>query len=308
MAGLSVDERVLHLREAAEAVGLTASEVVLPADPELQVNGLAFHLLDWGGTSQTPVLFLHGGSLTAHTWDLVCLSLRDEYRCFALDLRGHGDSSWSPDGDYSLGAYAADVEGVVEALGLDRFILVGMSLGGAIALTYAGRHAVRLAGLVIVDTGPEGRPSGRARIANFVSHDRELPSIEDFVTRAMAFNPRRQPELLRRSLLHNLRETPTGAWTWKWDPRLRRPRDPGDADRRRAGLWDAVSLITCPTLVLRGGDSDVFHDEDAERLAAALPRGAWVRIDGAGHTVQGDRPVATASTLRTFFASIGDGA
>src|SRR5207249_1787950 len=105
MVTFGVDERVQHLSEAAELAQMSLAEVVLPTERQLQGNGLPLHLLDWGTPGQPPVLFLHGGSLTAHTWDLVCLALRQRYHCQALDLRGHGDSGWSPDADYSLEAH-----------------------------------------------------------------------------------------------------------------------------------------------------------------------------------------------------------
>jgi pimeloyl-ACP methyl ester carboxylesterase len=302
---LDETERILHLREAADLNGMQIDEIVLPQERDVTGAGLRLHVLDWGGDALPPVLFLHGGSLTAHTWDLVCLALRNQYHCLALDLRGHGDSDWSPDGEYSLDAHARDVEAAVEALGLDRFTLVGMSLGGGTALTYAGRNVGRLEKLVIVDTGPEGRAAGRQRIANFVEQDRELPTLEHFVERAMAFNPLRKPEMLRRSLRHNLRQTPRGTWTWKWDPKLRERRAGPTPEQRQAALWDAVSRITCPTLIVRGGKSENFHDEDAEKLASRLAKGSWVRIEGAGHTVQGDQPRLLVEALRPFFAGQG---
>jgi len=304
-------ERREHLREATELAGFPPGEVVLPTERTLPANGLNFHLLDWGGDDPTPerpaVLFVHGASLTAHTWDLVCLALRDRYRCFALDLRGHGDSDWPPDGEYRLDALRADLEGVVEGLGLGRFILVGMSLGGATSLAYAGLHADRLAGLVVVDTGPETRDAGRRRIQRFVSTAPELESVDAFVERAIEHNPLRPPELLRRSLLHNLRQTPRGTWTWKWDPRRLETMTAEAREHRKTLLWDAVPRISCPTLVVRGGLSENFHDEDAEQLAGALPIGSWLRIEGASHTVQGDQPKALVAALEPFFASVVDG-
>jgi len=128
--------------------------------------------------------------------------------------------------------------------------------------------------------------------------------VEQFVDRALAFNPRRNRELLRRSLLHNLRRMPDGRWMWKYDQRHRGKVDPEAYARRRALLWSAVETVACPTLVVRGAQSDVFHDEDAERLAGRLARGRWVKIEGAGHTVQGDNPAGLLVRLREFLAEV----
>jgi pimeloyl-ACP methyl ester carboxylesterase len=291
-----------HLREVADLAGMTIPEFVTAKDAWLDARKPRLHYLDWGTHGRPPVLFLHGRSLTAHTWDLVCLALRKEYHCRALDLRGHGDSDWSEDGEYSLDAHCSDVESAVEQLGLDRFILVGMSLGGATSLTYAGRHADKLAALVLVDIGPDTHRVGGQQIANFAAATRELPTVEHFVQRAMAFNPLRRPEMLRRSLLHNLKQTPHGTWTWKYDPRPGHSQTEEARAARREALWAAVPKVSCPTLVVRGGKSAVLHDEDAEALAKALPRGSWVRIEGAGHTVQGDQPKALVEALIPFFA------
>jgi pimeloyl-ACP methyl ester carboxylesterase len=294
------DEIRLHLREAAVMAGLALDEVVLPTSREVEANGLKLHYLDWGREGKPPILFLHGGALTAHTWDLVCLALRQDYHCLAPDMRGHGDSDWSPEADYSHDSMGADVEALVEHLGFDQFTLVGMSMGGVASMAYAGRNHHRLTGFVLVDVGPEGRAPGRQRIQQFVSGPRELDSIEEFVERAVAFNPLRKPELLRRSLHHNLRQTPEGKWTWKYDDRIHHRLGDPERQRRRAELWEAIPKIACPSLVVRGGKSENFYDEDAEKLANALPRGSWVRIEGAGHTVQGDQPAALVEVLRKF--------
>src|SRR6185436_4444986 len=125
----------------------------------------------------------------------------------------------------------------------------------------------------------------------FTAEATPLDSVEHYVERAMSFNPRRNRELLRRSLLHNLRRMPDGRWMWKYDQRHRgKAAEPGAQERRRALLWAAVEGVACPTLVVRGAQSDVFHDEDAERLARAFRQGRWVKVERAGHTVQGDNP------------------
>jgi len=302
---LSPDEFREHLALSSATAGLKLPDLALPAAHHVILRGMRFHYLDWGTAGLPPVLFLHGGGLNVHTWDLVCAALKIERHCLALDQRGHGDSEWSPEMDYATESHAADLDAFVDHLGLDRFVLVGMSLGGANGLAWAGAHSQRLAALVLVDVGPETRQAGVRKIAAFTSEATPLDSVEDFVTRALAFNPRRNATLLRRSLLHNLRRMPDGKWMWKYDQRHRgRGVDPAAVERRRRLLWSAAAQVACPTLVVRGGESDVFHDEDAERLAGALPDGRWVKVEGAGHTVQGDNPVGLLAALRGFLRDV----
>jgi pimeloyl-ACP methyl ester carboxylesterase len=301
---LSPEEFRIHLELSAATAGIRLPEIVLPDEHHLLLRRMRFHYLDWGTAGLPPVLFLHGGGLNAHTWDLVCAALRRERHCVALDQRGHGESEWSPQMDYSTESHVGDLDAFVQARGLERFVLVGMSLGGANALAWAAQHSRRLAGLVLVDVGPETRSEGVRKIQAFTSETTPLASVDEFIERALAFNPRRNRELLRRSLLHNLRRMPDGRWMWKYDQRHRGKVDPGAAERRRDLLWAAVSTVECPTLVVRGAQSDVFHDEDAERLAARLRHGRWVRIEGAGHTVQGDNPADLLVSLRSFLAEV----
>lgn len=301
---LSADEFRMHLELSARTAGVSLPEIVLPDGHDVILRRMRFHYLDWGTKGLPPVVFLHGGGLNAHTWDIVCAALRRERHCLALDQRGHGESEWSPQMDYSTESQVGDLDAFVDAMGLERFVLVGMSLGGVNGLAWAGRHGQRLAGLVLVDVGPEIRMAGVQKIAAFTSEQKPLDSIEEIIERALAFNPRRDPQLLRLSLRHNLRRTPNGQWIWKYDQRHRGRVDPGAYERRRALLWDAVAKVPCPTLVVRGAQSDVFHDQDAERLAGALPQGRWVRVENAGHTVQGDNPAGLLTELRAFLGEL----
>jgi esterase len=297
-----------YLRLALDTSGVEAPELVLPQDHWVTVNGLRFHYLDWAAVDRTPALFLHGAGLTAHTWDLVCLALRQRLHCLAVDARGHGDTQWAPGAAYSRADHVADVEALVAALRLDQFLLVGMSMGGGTAIAYAGQHADGLKALVIVDTGPNaGGSPGARRVRDFMAGPAELDSVEDFVARAMEFNPARDPRLLRRSLLYNLRQLPDGRWTWKYDRRrVAQPITPdGDVEARRAADWESVRQITCPTLVVRGARSDNFSDQNAEELAVALPDGRWRRVENAGHTVQGDNPKGLLEVLRPFLDQVG---
>ena len=302
---LSPEEFREHLKLSSATAGITLPDLELPDSHHVILRGMRFHYLDWGTRGRPPMLFLHGGGLNVHTWDLVCAALKSERHCLALDQRGHGDSEWSPVMDYATESHAEDLDAFVSHRGLDRFVLVGMSLGGANALAWAGRHSDRLAALVLVDVGPEVRQAGVRKIAAFTSEATPLDSVDDFIAKALAFNPRRDATLLRRSLLHNLRRMPDGKWMWKYDQRHRgRAMDPAAAARRRELLWSAVAKVSCPTLVVRGAESDVFHDEDAERLAGALPDGRWVKIANAGHTVQGDNPAGLLVAVRQFLGDV----
>ncbi len=297
-------EQLEHLRRALQKSGLEDVKAVLPQDHEVTLRGMRFHYLDWGDSGKQPVLFLHGGGLTAHTWDVVCLALRDSYRCVALDQRGHGDSDWSETGDYSVQAYREDLESFVGHLGLHNPVLVGQSLGGRNAISYTGRHSADVKALVAVDIGPDFRREGAHKIRDFMAMPAELDSVERFVERAMAFNPMRDERLLRRSLMHNLKQLPNGKWTWKYDRRFPRGAEE-DVARSTEALWQDARQINCPTLVARGAHSEVFTDTDAERFATSLPKARWVRVENAGHTIQGDNPKGFLEATQAFFTSHG---
>jgi pimeloyl-ACP methyl ester carboxylesterase len=300
-------ERAL-IELAAQEHGLHIAEFVEPDRQTLQADALRLHYLDWGRRGRPPLVFLHGGGQTAHTWDLVALALRPEYHVLAVDLPGHGDSEWRADGDYSPRTNAREIAALLDRLALGRVVLVGMSLGGLTGIAYAGACPQRLAGLVIVDVGPEVREEGAREIGAFMRENRplEVESIDELLDRARAFNPTRPLHHLRYSLSHSLRRQPNGKWTWKYDPRLVRsagePRSPtGDY----TVLWEEVARITCPALVVQGANSRVFLPEDAAKLAARLPNGRWVQVPRAGHAVQGDNPTEFAACLRRFLGEIG---
>ena len=299
---LSAEEYHEHLTATSVRAGFSFDEVVLPSERIVDIGGLRFRYLDWGNDGLRPILFLHGGALTAHTWDLCCLALRDEFHCLALDQRGHGDTDWAPDADYSIAAQREDVRGFVDKLGLDRFILAGMSMGAINALAFAIHYPEKLSHLVIIDAGPEIRRPGSRRIRDFVNGGANPESLDAIIERALAFNPRRDPKILRRSLMHNLRQQTDGNWVWKYDRKRFQQMDRDTHTAERRALAEGLAKVTCPTLVVRGAESDVFHKEDAERLAQRLPDGRYVTIPRAGHTVQGDNPKDLAGALREFLS------
>ena len=295
--------QIVMLRKAVEIAGLEAAEITLPTDRQMIVGTMRFHYLDWGGSGH-PLLFLHGGGINAHTWDVVALMLRRRYHCIALDQRGHGDSEWSPGIDYVVETQVRDIEGFVEQLGLEHPVLIGQSMGGLNSIAYAIRHSAQMKGLVVVDVGPEINPAGTNRIREFASTP-ELDSPEAFLERAVKFNPIRDPAVLRRSLYYNLRELPNGKWALKHDQRRAAEEVAARATAQRERLSGEIGRIECPTLILRGALSEVISDTGAEKFARSLPKARWVRIEQAGHNIQGDNPRGLLDALNPFLRELG---
>jgi esterase len=290
-----------HLQRAASLAGLRVSTVALPREHQVIANSMRIRYREWGDRQQPMIVFLHGGGLSAHTWDLTCLALQGDYHCIAIDQRGHGESEWSAEMDYTVEANVADLEAVLETIGVAQFFVVGMSMGGTHGVAYAAAHPEAVAGLVVVDTGTTVRPGGASRITRFMEETAELNSPGEFVERALQFNGRRDPSVLSYSIKRNLRRLPNGKWIWKYDQRHRSRADLMNGIREsRTRAWARATSVGVPTLVVRGGESDVLLKEDAEETARAFRNGQLVSIDGAGHSVQGDNVAAFVGALREF--------
>ncbi len=271
-----------------------------PRDASAIVAGLRLHYLDWGTAGLPPLVCLHGITQTAHSWDEVAPALARRQHVFCLDQRGHGESSWAPDGDYRVETQSRDVEEFLRTRVGGPAILVALSMGGLNAMTLATRVPGLVRALVVVDIAPEVERKGVEHIRQFVTTNDELDSFEEFVSRAHAFNPRRSLENIRERLRHNLRRLESGRWTWKYDPALR---DPGRATGEIGTLWDRLATIRCPVLVVRGGESDILAPETAARLATLVH--AEIRtVAGAGHSVMGDNPSGFLAAIEPFLASL----
>ena len=295
MAPSSDTAQGMTLYEAARQMGVPFSGENAPSDRYVDVNGLNLHYLEWGDAANPTVLMLHGRSQQAHSWDFVSLALSERFHVLALDQRGHGDSDWATDGDYSIEAQQTDIDGFVEALGLDGFVLIGHSMGGRNAYVWAGRHPRALKALMIVDTGPETGTAGLDRMRVFRELPDELDSFEEFAQRVQQYTGRSREQTLG-ALKYSIRRRADGKWTWKYDKRLRASgaTEPGwNPDR----LWDCVGRIACPTTVLRGDRSDVFLPETLQRMQQVIPDCVAVTIPGAGHLVQGDNPAAVVAEV-----------
>ena len=274
----------------------------------VSVDGLNLSYQEWGSPSAPPIVMLHGFGVSGHMFDEFAERTQDRYRLLALDQRGHGDSDWAEDGDYSRDAFVADLEGFRKALGLDRFILIGHSMGGLNAVSYTNAHPQHVRALVLVDVGPESAKEGVDNIVRFTRGPDEL-EFEEFVEMAHRFNQRRTLENIRERMRHRLKPTEGGKWTWKFDKRFRQ----ADSGLKIGGSlsndesWQLFRNINVPTLLVRGGESDVLTPEVAERCAQEIRRARLVIVPGAGHSVPGDNPDAFTEAVREFLADVETG-
>ena len=291
----------LTLHQAARQKGVTFSQENEPADRSVQVSGMNFHYLEWGQAGNPLVVMLHGGSQQAHSWDFVSLPLSEDCHIIAMDQRGHGDSDWASDGDYSIEAHQGDIDGFVEALGINGFHLIGHSMGGRNSYVWASRNPDKLRSLVIVDTGPVAQSRGRNRIQNFRELPDELDTFEEFADRVQEYTGRSREQTLG-ALKYSIRQRPDGKWSWKYDKLLRTPGHQSRAWSEEQ-LWEAVAKITCPTLVVRGGNSDIFADQTMQKMRQVIPNCDTVTVPDAGHLVAGDNPVDFLAALRSFYAA-----
>lgn len=274
--------------------------LVQPKSMRMSVNGLDLHYLDWGNVGAPPVVCVHGYTSSAEAFNALARQFHDRFHIVAPDVRGHGESAWSPDGAYQYRDQVADLAGLVDQLGLARFTLIGTSMGGIIAMAFAAAHAARLVGLVINDIGPDVE-EGSQRITQMVGgRPDEFATLED----AMAYRREISPVTASRPIgdqrelaLGVLRQRPDGRWVWKMDPAYIRQRVQHGAPPRPA-LWPVLKSLPCPTLVVWGTESDVLLEAQARRMVGVLPRGELVKVAGVAHAPTLVEPVVLAALER----------
>jgi len=266
----------------------------LPGTPEPMhywsgVGGVRLAGDSWGNPDGPLVLLQHGGGQTRHAWKRTGETLGAAgYHAVAFDARGHGDSDWAPDGAYSQDLMVRDLQCVVAALGNRRPVLIGASMGGGTSLVAAGEYQVDAAAIVLVDIAPRIEPEGIDKIQAFMSLKPEgFDSLEEVADAIASYHPHRQRPSNLQGLAKNVRRAANGKYRWHWDPRMRDPKR--DLERRKARLEACARALAIPTLLVRGGMSDVLSEEGVREFQLLVPASEYVNVGSAGHMVAGDR-------------------
>ena len=273
-----------------------------------QSQGLRLHYADWGNASAPPLLLVHGGLDHSRSWDHVARALRPNFHVIAPDLRGHGDSDWARGSSYSLADHVYDLTCLVKSEGLEKVAIVGHSMGGMVSLTFAGAFPEKVSRLVVLD-GVTNFPSRKpkpidVRIADWAADldktvqrkTQRYASVADGADRMLGRNARLTREQAMHLATHALKADADGGYSWKFDPYLR-ARAP-----YRLSLEDNIALwsrIACPTLLVAGSDS-FLPDPATAGVFGHFRQAELVKIEGAGHWVQHDKPAEIVAALKSF--------
>ncbi len=274
--------------------------IVEPRDRTVDVDGLSMHYLDWGNSAKPTIVLLHGMRGHAHSWDDVSEALSPDFHVLALDQRGRGLIDWAKDGDYGIDAFVGDLVGFTRALGLEKFILIGHSMGARNSMAFADKHADMLEKLVLSEFGPQINPKGGQRIAKeLIDVPEEFDTLDDAIAYMAQFNRYASEPVMYRREFYSSKELPNGKIGWRYDLEIREARRRGDPVVPLE-LWPALPKITCPTLVVRATETDVLDLDVAERMIETLPDGRLVEIERAEHMVFEDNPRDFIAAVRGF--------
>jgi pimeloyl-ACP methyl ester carboxylesterase len=247
---------------------------------------------DVGGKPSAPsVLLLHGGGQTRHSWGGAMRHLvAGGYHVLNLDARGHGDSQWSPDGDYTLETLAKDLELIISTL-TSRPALVGASMGGAAALTLVGTDEKMIAAaLILVDIVPRMDSNGASKVRDFMkSHIEGFATLENAADAVSAYNPTRPRPKDISGLMTNLRRHANGRLYWHWDPRLITGSNGVEPPLPTQQLAHAANHVRIPTLLVRGLKSEIVTEAGVADIKSRIPQIELFDVVGAGHMVAGDK-------------------
>lgn len=274
-------------------------------DGWLELDGLKFHYLEWGSPTAEPVVMLHGLNVQSHTWDPIARELAERYHVYCLDMRGHGDSSWSPMG-YRVHSMARDVHGFIDALGVGPVQLVGHSAGVRVAIAVCGERPETIKSVALSDAGPSNSKSGAIAMRDFVQGTTNLRGFRNEQEARefyLGFHPEWREEFIDLHVQYQLRRNWAGKLVPKADPDVQWITGSislPDVDY----LWKMSALMTMPTLLMVGRHSNVIDEAVVDKMLATMPN-ATVRWFDTGHYVPREQPEEFTEVLLDF---LGKGA
>jgi len=264
----------------------------------VEIDGLRLSFLEWGMAGRPVLCFLHGGSAHAHWFDLVAPAFVDRFHVIALDQRGHGESQWAEPPAYATENFAADLLGVIDALGWRRVALIGHSMGGHNAMSFSAWHPDRVSALVIVDSRPAIPTDRLDRLRRRGERTlRPYPTLEA-AARSFRLLPREtaaDPAFLAHLGAAGVVER-AGAWVYRFDPA-------SNSGRRPVNAWSLLDRITAPTLIARGELSPVLPRDMADKLRAAIRGATLAEIPASYHHLVLDNPAGFVRALEKFLAA-----
>jgi pimeloyl-ACP methyl ester carboxylesterase len=256
----------------------------------------------WGDPKGPLVLLQHGGGQTRHAWKGAGERLGAAgYHAIAFDARGHGDSEWAADGNYTQDIMVEDLLCVVDALGGKRPVLVGASMGGGTSLAAVGEDRIDATALVLVDIAHRVEPDGVKKIRAFMGQKPDgFDTLEEVADAISSYQPHRKRKTNLEGLAKNLRLGDNGKYRWHWDPKFHA--GIRDVDLRQQRMEACARNLSLPTLLVRGGLSDILSEDGAREFLALCPRAEYVNVTDAGHMVAGDRNDIFANGVIEFLS------
>jgi len=269
-----------------------------PADRNVTVNGLNIHYLDWGSAGKPPLILLHGIARTARAFDRVAPHFTANYHVLAVDMRGHGDSAWDPQGSYMVEDYVRDIAALIAHLKLRNIVLWGNSTGGRVAQMIAGLHPELVTAVIVEDVGPERPREVSNRRADRMSKEAEgWATADDMLVQVKKENPRTPEPVLKELVRYGSKQRADGRIVWKRDPAILNGFVPTE-------LWSTVRLIKAPIIYILGGASTIVPLDTQQEIKAALPQAEIVTLPGLGHYPSDEQPARFLAVVDRFLAAI----